>query len=44
MMLTTSMTFKMEKRHDESCRFSKSDYTVLLEHTLGVLFYVCILA
>ena len=29
------MTFKREKRHDESCRFPKTYYTVLLEHTLG---------
>ena len=29
------MTFKREKRHDESCRLPKTYYTVLLEHTLG---------
>ena len=28
------MTFKREKRHDESCRLPKTYYTVLLEHTL----------
>ena len=32
------MTFKREKRHDESCRLPKTYYTVLLEHTLQWVF------